>query len=314
MATINGTAAGGADDLWTILLDFVQDNGWTVLDQASAVQVDAETTIECVQLEGEDVSGQGHILVHMIYRKQTTSDIFAFEMEGSAGYLPGSDVKQFGQNPQNSYRDVGTTTSVIVRTPLHRNPIQYWITCSPRRFMGAFRHNDRWGGLYCGFILPYGMPTQWPYPLWIAGNNMTTNDYKTIVNGCPWGASLVASGMLYCPSGRWHPTPINASLSGGRGYGIPMWPWQLAIASNKLPYLKPAVDKNGVEMYGLINPIFYCANASEYGTFGEPDGLCQATSWGASGGDTLTVGGQEWLLVQREMSTANELSAAMLLE
>lgn len=312
MAFISGTA-DGADELWTILLDFAQDNGWTILDQGSS-QPSASESLEAVQLRGEDASGQGSILVHMIYRKNTTTDVFAFELEGSAGYLPGSDVTQFGFNPQNSYRDVGTTSAVIVRVPLHRNPIEYWLVASPRRFMGAFRHNDRWGAMHCGLILPYGTPAQWPYPLWIAGNNITTNDYKTIVNGCPWGASAVISGMLYCPSGRWISTPITSGPTGGRGFGMLMWPYQMPFANVKSPYYKPLVDKNGVEMYALMSQIFYCANANEQGTFGEPQGLCAVTAWGASGGDILTVGGQNWLLLQREMSTANQTAAAMLLE
>jgi hypothetical protein len=312
MASISGTA-DGAEDLWGVLLGFIQQNGWVIVDR-DAKQSDVQTALDCVQLKGEDASGQGAIYVHLIYQKKTTDDIWSIQMEGSAGWLPGSDVTLFGQNPQNSYKDVGTSTTVIVRTPLHRNPIQYWITASPRRFMGAFRHNDRWGALYCGFILPYGTPKQWPYPLWIAGNNVTTDDYKTITNGCPWGASSVVSGMLYCPSGRWQSTPISAGPTNGRGYGIMMWPWTLSQSNARLPYYKPIVDKSGVEQYALLNPIFYCANASEYGTFGEPDGLCQVTGWGASGGDTLTAGGQSWLMVQREMSTANQTAAAMILE
>jgi hypothetical protein len=245
----------------------VTDNGWHIVDQADQT-ISATESIRCVQLRGEDVSGIGNIYVHLIYRAQTILDVYGFELEGSAGYLPGSDVKQFGQNPQNSYRDTGTTTSVIVRTPLHNNPIQYWLTASPRRFMGAFRHNDRWGGLYCGFVLPYGTPAQWPYPLWIAGNNITTNDYKVITNGCPWGASNVISGMLYCPSGRWQSTPIASSPAGGRGYGILVWPYKMTPASAKIVKYKPLVDKNGNNVYSLQNQIFYCFNVSEYGTFG----------------------------------------------
>jgi hypothetical protein len=311
MAHIAGTATG-ASDLYDILLTFIQNNGWNVLDRATQ-QVDSQTFIDCVQLEGTDLSGQGHIYVHMIYREQTISDIYGIEMEGSAGYLPGSDVKQFGLNPQNSYRDVGTSTSVIVRVPLHRNPIEYWITASPRRFLGAFRHNDRWGALYCGFILPYGLPSQYPYPLWIAGNNITTNDYKTITNGCPWGASGVISGMLYCPSGKWISTPISSGPSGGRGFGMVMWPNQMASASSRILYYKPIVDKNGEETYSLQNFIFYSFNSNEYGVFGEPDGMYQCTSWGASGGDTLHFGAKEYLLLQREMSAANNTSAAIIM-
>jgi hypothetical protein len=312
MASINGIADGAAD-LYDILLTFVQANGWHLIDRDTQ-QVDAQTSIDCVLLRGEDISGQGNIYVHMIYRAQTTSDIYAFELEGSAGYLPGSDVKQFGQNPQNSYRDVGTSTSVIVRVPLHRNPIQYWLTASPRRFIGAFRHNDRWGSMYCGFILPYGLPSQYPYPLWIAGNNITTNDYKVITNGCPWAASNVISGMLYCPSGRWQSTPLTSGPSGGRGFGIPMWPNKMFSSPLGVTYYKPIVDKNGVEMYSLQNNIFYCSNTAEYGVFGEPDGLHHVTSWGASGGDILKFQGKDWILIQREMSTDNATSAAIALE
>lgn len=311
MATINGTAAG-ADELWATLLTFLGQNGWTTLDQGTTT--DGNETATAVQLQGADVSGQGKIYVHMIYRKNLLTDVYAFELEGSAGYLPDSNVLQFGQNPQNSYRDLGTTTQIIVRVPLHRNPIEYWITASARRFMGAFRHNDRWGSMYCGFVLPYGLPSQWAYPLWIAGNNLTTDDYKTITNGCPWGASSVASGMLYCPSGRWQITPTYTTTTGSRGYAIQMWPYTVVPASTYSPYYKPLKDRNGVERYPITNMIFTCSNASEYGTFGEPEGLCHVSSWGASGGDTLTRGSRKYLLVQREMATANNTAAAMLLE
>jgi hypothetical protein len=267
-----------------------------------------------VQLRGEDLAGDGNIYVHLIYRASISTDIYAIEIEGSAGYLPGTDVLQFGLNPQNSYRDVSTTSSVIVRVPLHRNPIEYWITGNARRFMGAFRHNDRWGAMYCGFILPYGMPSQYPYPLWVAGNNITTNDYKVITNGCPWGASSVISGMLYTPSGRWISTPIATGVSGGRGYGILIWPYKFAPASSCIPYYFPLKDKDGVEQYVIFSQIFCGFNTSDYGTFGEIDGFGYVTSWGASGGDTLTQDGKTWLIVQREMSTANEAAAAMLLE
>lgn len=313
MASIRGVA-GGAAELWTILLDFVTANGWEIIDQAERT-VDVETSIKCVQLRGEDISGEGHIYVHLIYRAQTTQDIFAFEIEGSAGWLPGSDVTQFGQNPQNSYRDVGTTTSVIVRAPLHRNPIEYWLTCSPRRFMGAFRHNDRWGSMYCGFIKPYGLPSQWPYPLLVAGNNITTNDYKTNTNGCAFGASAVISGMIYLPDGKWYSYPVpNTGPGGGRGAGLGAWPWNIAPSATAITYRKPLVDKNGAEIYTMLPHILYSLNSANYGTYGELDGLYQVTAWGASGGDILKWNGREYLLLQREMSTANGTAAAMILE
>jgi hypothetical protein len=310
MATINGTASS-AEDLFDILLDFVTDNGWEVLEEDESILADGK--VRGVQLKGEDLAGDGAIYVHLIYRAAISTDIYAFEIEGSAGYLPGN-VLSFGYNPQNSYKDVGTTASVTIRVPLHRNPIQYWITANARRFMGAFRHNDRWGAMYCGLVLPYGMPSQWPYPLWVAGNNVTTNDYKTIVNGCPWGASLVTSGMLYTPSGRWIATPLANGSGSGRNYGILVWPYKMVPASNFMALYYPLKDKNGVEKYFLMKQIFYSSNAAEYGTFGEPEGLEAMSSWGASGGDTLTFGGKTYLIVQREMSTANEAACAMLLE
>jgi hypothetical protein len=311
MATVSGTA-NGASSLWNVLLSFLGSNGWQTLDSGNLAS--GNDSYQCVQLKGADVSGTGSIYVHMRLLSNTVTDVYSLQMEGSAGYLPDSDVTQFGRNPQNSFRDTGTTAEVIVRTPLHSNPIQYWITASPRRFMGAFRHNDRWGAIYCGFVLPYGMPSQWPYPLWIAGNNITTDDYKTVVNGCPWGSSAVISGMLYCPSGRWQPTPVAGYIAGGRGYSVLMWPWGMAPSSAYAAYYRAPKDGAGVTRYPVSNAVFFCRDGNEYGTFGEPEGLCHVTSWGASGGDTLTDGTKTYLLVQREMSTANNASAAMLLE
>ncbi|MDR1037357.1 MAG: hypothetical protein LBT40_12560 [Deltaproteobacteria bacterium] len=302
MATTNGTASGAAE-LWDILLAFVGDNGWDTLDQGQTST--ASSAVKAIQLRGTDVSGQGNIYVHMMYMENTLQDLYSFGLEGSAGWLPDSDVMSYGRNPMS-------VSSIYV--PLHRNPIEYWLTASPRRFMGAFRHNDRWGSMYCGFILPYGMPGQWAYPLWIAGNNLTTQDYKVNTGGCPWGASSVPSGWLYCPSGRWQATPTASGPSGGRGYGIQIWPYSMYPTSDYPLWYKPLKDRTGVERYPITNMIFYCLNGNESGTFGEPDGLCHVTSWGASGGDILTYGGREYLLIQRELSTANNTSAAMLLE
>jgi hypothetical protein len=159
------------------------------------------------------------------------------------------------------------------------------------------------------------MPSQWAYPLWVAGNNITTMDYKTITSGCPWGASAVLSGMLYTPSGKWLSTPIaNTGPGGGRGYGVTMWPYSIVPANSHLQYYYPLKDKNGVPRYSLFKPMLMCANANDYGVFGEPDGLDFASSFGAAGGDILDFNGKKYLLIQREMSTANQTSAAMLLE
>lgn len=313
MAYITGTATG-ADDLYSKMLAFVQAHGWELIDSATKT-IDFETTVQCAQLKGVGLAGSDNIYVHIIYRKQTTQDIFAFELEGSAGWLPSSDVTVFGQNPQNSYKDVGTTSSVIVRVPLHRNPIRYWLTCSPRRFMGAFLHNDRWASMYCGFILPYSLPSQYPYPLYIAGSNITTNDYKTTTNGCAFGASAVMSGMIYLPDGKWYSTPLPGSApGGGRAGSLGIWPWILEPSASSLQYRKAIVDKNGVEQYALLPQIIYSAAAVTYGTYGELDELKHVTSWGASGGDTFEYNGRLYVLVPREQSTANQHAAAMLLE
>jgi hypothetical protein len=309
MATINGTA-NSAEDLFDTLINFVTANGWDIEEEATSTTTEL---VKGVQLKGTDLAGDGEIWVHLIFRSNSATDVHAIEIEGSAGYFPGHPL-DFGYNPQNSYRDTGLSTSIIVRVPLHGNLIQYWLTGNPRRFMGAFRLGTRWAGMYCGYILPYGLPSQYPYPLWVAGCNVTTNNYTTNTNGCPWGASDVVSGMLYTPSGRWQSTPIAAGPASGRGYGIQMFPYKLSVMSNFLPYYYALEDKDGNRRYVIMKQIFFCPNTSEYGTFGEPDGLDYVTAWGASGGDYLIWEGKTYLLIQRESSSAANTAAAMLLE
>jgi len=68
----------------------------------------------------------------------------------------------------------GVTQGRLPRMLLYNNPIPYWFFGNGRRFVVVAKVGSVYETCYMGFILPFGLPTQFPYPMVIGGSACPT--------------------------------------------------------------------------------------------------------------------------------------------
>ena len=63
----------------------------------------------------------------------------------------------------------GLTQGRLPRLLMWTNKIQYWCVANGRRFIVVAKVSGVYEACYLGFALPYGLPTQFPYPMVVGG-------------------------------------------------------------------------------------------------------------------------------------------------
>lgn len=92
----------------------------------------------------------------------TGDDYFNWRLQGYTGYSAG---QSFNNHP-------GAMTDAPNYNPkllLWDTLLSYWLVASGRRFVLVVKVSTVYEAMYAGFILPYGLPNQIPYPLAIGG-------------------------------------------------------------------------------------------------------------------------------------------------
>lgn len=160
MAYITGTAADHTA-LWNTLLDFLQNNAALVAAGQAWTKVwEAAPTNEVV-LKGPGLSGTEEVFVAMkrvdAARVPDESEIY---LSACTGVIATA----------TSYLGHVNSLSRPPRTFLAHSPMQYWMVANGRRFVVVIKISTIYQAMYGGFFLPYGSPTQYPYPMFVGGS------------------------------------------------------------------------------------------------------------------------------------------------
>lgn len=148
VAINDGVASGESSQAWTELL----------FDDDRDSSGDGE--IEDCYLMGPGTSGTDEIYVWMDTYHSDEHDYFNWRLAGMTGYASGQDISL----------QPGVTQGRLPRMLLWQNPIDYWFLGNGRRFVVIAKVSSVYEMCYGGFCLPYGLPTQFPYPLCIGGS------------------------------------------------------------------------------------------------------------------------------------------------
>lgn len=313
MAVISGAATNDMD-LFSTLITFLTTNSdlkatgenWELLGQKSVVS--GNITQDFASLSGPGLAGLDNIFVHLEHYQYAATDTFSLRIVGSAGFLA-SALTAPGQQPDNTMTNTAWSGNVILRMPLHRNPMRYWIAASGRRFIMVINHGNRWGVMHGGLILPFGLPNQYPYPLLIGACNSSTDSYQTppVANFIYSNVSAQA-GALRKPSGGWCAGPMGVGAGTGR---YTCWPfdrgagWQITSGTPMLNNLIPLTDKDGNIIYAMLPINLISRIDTDKAVYGSLDGLYFVNSFNAQAGDTLNQNGDSYLIFQMETSTTN---------
>lgn len=144
----------------------------------------------------------------------------SWEMRGAVAYTGAS----WGNNPGES-------------PPTYLNlwdgSIDYWFFVNDRRIIVVAKTSTVYASAYLGFFLPWATPTQYPFPLLIAGDWSVPTDWSTQNTGrrmcCDPGGTVssVSGAWLRDPAGLWNAgcNAPNNSTPNDQGVRIPGGPW-----------------------------------------------------------------------------------------
>lgn len=189
MAYITGTAANHTA-LWNTLLDFLQNNpalvaagqNWTIAWQH------ATRPNEELVLKGPGTSGTDEVFVGM-YRIDEANAIGESEVyiTGMSGIIPSADrySEHVGALPRRP------------RMFLDHSPMQYWMVANGRRFVVVVKISTVYQAMYGGFFLPFGIPSSYPYPMFIGGSTGNTAAAAQFVSSWRETAQDSYSQFLY---------------------------------------------------------------------------------------------------------------------
>jgi len=286
----NGTSVPHAtdyQDLLAKLVIFATANGWAL----------TESTSDKVVLTGEGLSGGDAI--HVAFQKYSDvgTDAFGWYLNGYTGYQSGLS---FIQQP-------GAIPASYPALPLWNSAIPYWFIVSARRIIVVAKISTTYQVAYMGYMLPYGTPGQYPYPLVIGGSaNDTRPRWSATGNNAtaPFIPYTNTPSVLYVRllSGQWYQPRISIMNAGGFA-GEGTWPYNCAVHGSTYPIalLRPALSGEYT-----LQPIVIChrASSTDAALLGDFDGAKHITGADNAAENTITIGGDTWLVVQNVYRTS----------
>lgn len=117
-------------------------------------------------LRGLGNSGTDQIYVGLYSYQNVGSDYYNIMLSGGSGYTE-SQIS-LATMPGSSYASYVTEVCLLSGT------MPYWIIANGRRFMFVVKVSTVYESAYCGFLLPTGTPSEYPYPLAVGGSHSVT--------------------------------------------------------------------------------------------------------------------------------------------
>jgi len=140
------------DDLQTWL---VGTAGWTQKAWVHPVGIDQTWTL---QLEAPGNGATARVYVNIDTVCNIGNGTYSWRLYGATGYSAGIGLPlQQGAGGPALFN-------------LSQNSISYWFYANDRRFIVIAKTGTNYMSCYCGFILPFALPSEYPFPLAIIGS------------------------------------------------------------------------------------------------------------------------------------------------
>lgn len=257
------TTALASGQLWTVLADQTED------DQ------------RCVYLRGPGLAGTDNIYVGIRVLTDDDGIVYHWELRGMAGYTSGAAFEEH----------VGVSSAYYM--PLYKTSMTYHFFATGRHFkVAALVESTVWANCYAGFILPYALPSEFPYPLFIGANSsLSTERYNSeaATYRAFWQPGAASSSKGGCGlrfvSGEW--LEFSSTADSSPMYYGRVWPYYNSV----LP-----MAENIDASQNIIPVLLYTAGWSGV-ALGEIDGVGYIAGHNTTPGDTITDdNGDEWVV------------------
>lgn len=235
-------------------------NGWTTL----RYKTDDPVSHELI-LQGEGLAGTDEIFIGFRTYDNVAADYYNIAVAGFTGYVAGN---AWAAQP-------GIFESGI---PAHNQRIDYWLQVNARRInLGLKIGTPVYTSGGAGFFLPYCLPSQYPYPLYVAGmfNGAEAKRYSDPVMSMPWKGNRANFRMRWF-DGTWkQPRTV---------------PWDTPYVGGSTSQLR---DTNG--QYPVLPVQLYDTTPNIYGVL---DGIGYVSNFNNTVESTVSAAGDDWLCLQ----------------
>lgn len=311
MAFTSGTATDHYD-LIKKLRTYLIAQGWTELAWTDGGSVTAQSTLK---IRGPGAGAGKEVFFNVRTFADAANNIYSWEMRVACAYSAAAPWgTQLGENPNNCYFNLSNLS------------LNYWFYVNDRRVIVVAKTGTNYVSMHAGFVLPFGTPAQYPFPLYLCG------DYNI-----PTQFSLNNASRRHCfdPGNRsdtqpnawarsadnvWYPIAnhINSSntnwaagsAKGQRGW---VWPFHAGGATNGNIGSNNPWSWNGGGLTGdhawdgefmqptqqgerMLMPIMVCGG--DIGPFGVMDGAYAVGGAGLATEGTITIGARTFRVFQ----------------
>lgn len=296
MAYVTGSVVGHKA-LLGVIQTFANQNGWQTMRYLTPADDEHELI-----LMGTGLNGTDKIYVGFRTSTNLTALTFNIQLNGFTGYNP--DLNFWGQPgalPNSSYQSWLHSSNVN---------IVYWLAGNSRHLRLVCRLDNRYASAYLGLFLPFTMPSQYPYPLFIGGSGVADNLPAVSTNHSFF--KEFGSGYFY-NFGVWSAVSNerNKYQITGSGTGSVTSAYLYAVGwlhEYLVKMLQYKISKNffALEEDGsrFMFPLVLCgsnakgtASSTPKGFLGRLEGICPTTGYAANQEDIITYNGKNYLLI-----------------
>lgn len=250
-------------------------------------------------LRGPGLSNGDEIFVQIQSVFSQPNDQYNLQVNAATGYNVGANPKYTGQPGYD-----GGVLNIL----LWNQAIPYWFVANGRRFIIVTKVSTVYQTMYGGFILPYGLPSEYPYPLAIGAQFVGQTRWSNNTPSHLGFTNPVGTLRLRTQGGFW--LPFRNYLDGQTlqpQTNQNVWP------TKALPNPRPSIDGTYT-----LNPLVLHSDSVNAGAarnvFGELQGIRRVSGFGNAAENTLVVDGITWLVVQDGFRTSIDNYFAVALE
>jgi len=328
MAYATGIATSSTD-LWNKLLAFLTADVSLVAagEEWDVVWTHPSGSTSGVVLRGPGAAGTDSIFISMALTTTTGTDDHRIQFHGMSAINSSALLVTEHLN-----------VSPGVRIWLDAGPMKYWFVASGRRFMVVANMSTVYEVAYCGLFLPYALPTEYPYPLFIGGSSSASSEvasWRSTVDAhaafpfSPYAGSGVdrASGYILGPNGGWMNAPsVNDSraqacigpyryqeydVDGGNRFLL-----SAASGSYETPGYNSIRSRQMMSYGGIfpLDPITLIQTNNSLQMFGVLDGCYVCPGVGNASENTVQIESVDHLVVQNVFRSTTSTYMAIRLE
>jgi hypothetical protein len=225
-------------------------------------------------LRGPGLSGTEEIYIGIKLYHNADADYYNCKIAGFTGYVSSNT---FETQPG---------ASGMLGVPLHNQSITYWLIANGQRIaLAAKVGTPVYESFYIGKFLPYATPSQYPYPVIAAGmlSSASATRFSDTNHSMPYKGTR-ANCQMRLVDGVWKQPDA--------------WPWNNGALAGSTYQMR----ESPTDHYPVLPVVL---NDSTPNIYGELDGIYFVSGFNNAVENTITIGGDTYLVVQDVWRTSH---------